>query len=76
MQESMEAETQLAFGSWLLRQGERDGLIGRLAQAAIADRGFPRRGSVEEIRARLIISQADGDMFEALDDAELDWAAY
>lgn len=76
MQEMMEAKTQLAFGAWLLCQGERKGLIGRLAKAATSDRGFPRRGSADEVRARLIATQADGDMFEALDDAELDWAAY
>ena len=76
MQETMEARAQLAFGAWLLCQGERPGLIGRLAKAAIGDRGFPRRGTVEEVRSRLVASQADGDMFEALDDAELDWAAY
>lgn len=76
MQETMEAKSQLAFGAWLLCQGERKRLIGRLAKAAIGDRGFPRRGTVEKVRARLIATQADGDMFEALDDAELDWAAY
>lgn len=76
MQQTIEARTKAAFGAWLLIQDERKGLIGRLAKAAAADRGFPRCGTPDEVRARLIATQVDGDMFEALDDAELDWAAY
>ncbi|WP_019517252.1 hypothetical protein [Sphingomonas sp. Mn802worker] len=76
MQDTIDASTQVTFGAWLLCQGERGGLIGQLAKGAAGDRGFPRHGTPQEVRARLITTQADGDMFEALDDAELDWAAY
>lgn len=64
------------FGRWLLMQVERGGLVGELAKGAMADRGFPRDGDPEAVRKRLSILQADGDMFEALDEAELDWASY
>lgn len=64
------------FGRWLLMQGERGGLVGDLAKGAMADRGFPRDGDPEAVRKRLSMLQADGDMFEALDEAELDWASY
>jgi hypothetical protein len=64
------------FGRWLLMQAERGGLVGDLAKGAMADRGFPRDGDPEAVRKRLSMLQADGDMFEALDEAELDWASY
>lgn len=64
------------FGRWLLVQVERGGLVGELAKGAMADRGFPRDGDPEAVRKRLSMLQADGDMFEALDEAELDWASY
>lgn len=64
------------FGRWLLMQVERGGLVGDLAKGAMADRGFPRDGDPEAVRKRLSMLQADGDMFEALDEAELDWASY
>ncbi|MBO9724293.1 MAG: hypothetical protein J7530_07960 [Novosphingobium sp.] len=63
------------FGRWLLMQAERGGLVGDLAKGAMADRGFPRDGDPEAVRKRLSMLQADGDMFEALDEAELDWFA-
>ncbi|MEG8039994.1 hypothetical protein QP166_11820 [Sphingomonas sp. LR60] len=66
----------LAFGEWILTQKDRGGLIGTLAAGAVADRAFPKQGNPEDVRARLRALQADGDMFEAVDDAELDWAAY
>jgi hypothetical protein len=69
-------EARPAFGTWLLAQQGRGGLIGQLATGAAADRGFPRYGDVEAVRSRLRAIQADGDMFEAVDDAELDWIAY
>ena len=61
------------FGAWLLTQVGTTGLIGMLATGAKADRAFPKNGTVQEVRARLILGQADGDLFEALDDAELKW---
>jgi hypothetical protein len=63
----------LPFGGWLLEQGNRRGTLGELAKAARLDRQFPRKGSVEEVRARFNAAGADGDAFEALDDAERDF---
>lgn len=74
--ENIATRPALAFGEWLLTQEDRGGLIGSLAAGAAADRAFPKQGNPEEVRARLRALQADGDMFEAVDDAELDWAAY
>ena len=45
----------------------------RLIIAARSDREFPLRGDPEAVRARLRACMADGDIFAALDDAELDW---
>jgi hypothetical protein len=64
------------FGAWLLEQHKRDDFIGALAKGMKADRGFPRRGSVDDVRKHLSSIRAEGDAFEALDDAELDWSAY
>ena len=63
-----------AFGAWLLGQTRRGGLIGNLAEAATKDRGFPKGRSPEDVRARLRAVMAEGDMFEAVDDAEMAWA--
>lgn len=63
------------FGRWVLQQTERGGFLGALAKAAKADRAFPRDGNPEAVRKRLSEQGADPDMHEALDDAELDWAA-
>ena len=52
------------------------GPVGELAKSAAADRGFPREGDPEAVRLRLSLGQADGDMFEALEGAQLDWASY
>lgn len=65
-----------AFGRWLLMQTGRGGLIGELAKCAVADRGFPKDGDPEAVRQRLRVGQAEGDMFEAVDEAELDWLSY
>jgi hypothetical protein len=62
------------FGRWLLRQPE-EGLRAALIKAAKADRGFPKDGDADAVRARLNSFGAEGDMFEAVDDAELDWAS-
>lgn len=62
-----------SFGVWLLRQKDRSGWVGDLAQAAKADPKFPKTGSPEDVRARLRELMADGDMFEAVDDAENGW---
>lgn len=64
------------FGEWLLRQSSRKDWIGDLAKAAKADRSFPKGGTVDDVRRRLQEQGADGDVHEALDDAELDWASF
>lgn len=64
------------FGAWLLEQGDCKGWIADLAKWAKSDRGFPRNGSVEDVRKRLTAVYAEGDAFEALEDAELSWASY
>lgn len=61
------------FGAWIVAQVDRHGLIGDLVKAAKADRNFPREGSPEDVRKHLSRMQADGDMFDAVDDAETDW---
>jgi hypothetical protein len=62
------------FGEWLLQQRNRTGWVGDLIIAAKADRQFPKAGSPEDVRARLRETMADGDMFEAVDDAEREWS--
>lgn len=69
-------EEHMAFGRWLLLQVDRGGFVGQLAQAAKADRQFPKDGDPEAVRKRLNALGADPDMHEALDDAELDWASF
>jgi hypothetical protein len=64
------------FGRWLVQQAGRDGLIGKLASAARADRAFPLDGDPDAVRERLRTCMAEGDMFDAVDDAELDWMSY
>jgi hypothetical protein len=61
------------FGQWLVAQADREGSTGELAKAAPK---FPRRGGPDEVRARLNEMQADGDMHDAIDDAETDWLSY
>jgi hypothetical protein len=65
-----------AFGRWLVMQAGRGGLVGELAKCAMADHGFPKDGDPEAVRQRLRVGQAEGDMFEAVDEAELDWLSY
>ena len=62
-----------AFGSWLLDQAKRPGSIGELAKAAKLDRQFPKAGTADVVRARFSAAGADGDAFEALDDAEREY---
>lgn len=63
----------LPFGTWLLAQKDKGGLIGQLATGAAADRRFPKYGDIGQVRAHLSAMQADGDMHAAIDDAELDY---
>lgn len=61
------------FGSWLLAQREPSGLRALLVDGARADRSFPKYGTPEEVRKHLSAQRADGDLFEAVDEAETDW---
>ena len=63
----------LSFGRWLLTQRDRGDWIDGIADAARADRTFPKDGDPEAVRAHLRKQQADGDAFQAIDDAEGDW---
>jgi hypothetical protein len=64
---------QPPFGTWLIAQKDKGGLIGQLATGAAADRRFPKHGDIGQVRAHLSAMQADGDMHAAIDDAELDY---
>jgi hypothetical protein len=71
--EEVEAD-RLPFGSWLLNQQQhRREWIAGLAKVAKSDHRFPRAGDVDQVREYLAKQGADGDAFEALDDAERDW---
>jgi hypothetical protein len=61
------------FGSWLLVERGRTGLIAQLIEGAKLDRAFPKYGTPEEVRQHLKRMQAEGDLFEAVDEAEIDW---
>ncbi len=63
------------FGRWLLAQAplKRAGLIGMLAAAAKGDPRFPRAGDADAVRRHVGALGADGDIHEAIDDAEREW---
>jgi len=65
----------MPFGEWLLKQDKRKDWIADLAKWAKSDIRFPKLGSADDVRKRLTDIAAEGDAFEALDDAELDWLA-
>lgn len=65
-----------AFGRWLIAQVDRGDWVDGLAAAARADRSFPKDGDPEAVRAHLRAQQADGDMFQVVDDAETDWLSH
>ena len=67
------AEERQPFARWLVGQKDRSGWIGTLAGAARKDPAFPKNGSPDDVRRRLSEMGAEGDMFEAVDDAESDW---
>lgn len=69
-------ETRPAFTEWLKAQQDRSGLVGHLVTAIRLDRQFPLNGSPDDVRKHLNRMQADGDMFEAVDEAETDWLCY
>lgn len=64
------------FATWFLDQADRSEALFLLVQSAKRDPQFPRKGDVDAVRARLSACGAEGDLFEVLDDAELDWLSY
>jgi hypothetical protein len=62
-----------SFGRWLLAQKDRGDWVDDLANAARADRSFPKDGDPEAVRAHLRQQQADGDVLQMADDAESAW---
>ncbi len=61
------------FGGWLLKHTGRDDWIGTLAKQAKSDPRFRAATTPDELRKRLQEAGAEGDHFEALDDAEVEW---
>jgi hypothetical protein len=70
---SAPTEEREPFGRWLTAQRDRGDWIDGLADAARKDTRFPKNGSPDDVRKHLNAMQAEGDMFEAVDDAETDW---
>ena len=66
---------RLPSGMWLIARVSSDGFVGALATAAASDRRFPKAGDPEAVRKYLREAMADGDMFDAVEDAEADWKA-
>ncbi|UIJ46912.1 hypothetical protein LZK98_08210 [Sphingomonas cannabina] len=68
-----------AFGAWLTGQATRDDWVGELAAKAARDPGFPVDGDPHRVRVHLsgflASFEVDGDVFEALEDAEREWLA-
>lgn len=62
------------FGEWLVGQQGRTGWVGQLGDAASRDRSFPRQGDIGAVRAWLGAQRASGDDWEALEDAEREYA--
>jgi hypothetical protein len=63
------------FGAWLLKQTKRDDWIGPLAKSAKGDPRFRANSTPDDLRKRLQEAGAEGDAFEAVDDAESEWMA-
>ncbi|MFC3442588.1 hypothetical protein ACFOKF_15540 [Sphingobium rhizovicinum] len=64
-----------SFGQWLIEQDKRAGAIGDLAKHAKADRGFPRSGTVKDVWKRLNGMQVESEIYDAMEEAELDYLA-
>ena len=64
------------FGRWLLAQHDRGDWIDETARAARKDPNFPRDGTPEDMRGHLRALSAEGDIFAAIDDAEVDWLSF
>lgn len=76
MQMDRYGEPRPDFAAWLLLQRDRGDWVDQIADGARRDRGFPRHGSVDDVRAYFAKMQVDGDVHAAIDDAEVDHHAY
>ena len=65
--------TREAFGRWLLAQRDRGDWVDGSVQCRSRRSRVSQNGDPEAVRAYLRNAQADGDTFQAIDDAELDW---
>lgn len=65
-----------AFGGWLATREPQGDWIDDLAKVAAGDRSFPRAAGPETVRIYLGNMGASGDMFERLDDAEMEWLGW
>jgi hypothetical protein len=74
MPDTNDLESYLAkrepFGRWLLSQRDRGVWVGDLASTARADRTILKDADPEAVRSHLRKQQADGDVIQAVDDAE------
>lgn len=68
--------TKPNFARWLLDQQRRSDDVGELARAAAGDRGYPSDGDIKAVSKRLNELGAAPEMHVALEEAELDWAAF
>lgn len=69
------AATKPPFGSWLIDQDKRPGAIGELAKHAKSDRSFPRSGDSKAVWKHLNAIQVESDLYDAMEEAELDYHA-
>jgi len=63
------------FGQWLIEQDHRTCAIGELAKYAKADRAWPRRGDAKACWKRLNEVQVESDLYDAMEEADLDYHA-
>lgn len=64
------------FVTWLRAQAHRTDAIGALAKVVKTDRRLPSEGNVAAVSQRLNQDEAEWEMHEALEQAEMDWLAF
>lgn len=72
----METITKPPFVTWLRTQAHRTDPIGALAKVAKMDRRLPAEGDAAAVSRRLNLDEADQEMHEALEAAEMDWLSW
>lgn len=73
---AIEDDVAVPFGTWLLSQKPASESMFLLVECAKRDPQFPKNGDPEAVRTRLRSCMAEGDLFDAVDEAELDWVSY